>query len=134
MARELDFLRVDQLELLVEDVGPLVEPPFLFAEVASNSIDLDLEVFATLEDFLLGRQLTLLPNRVGLEPGAVEDLVGDSARYFARNHATAYAPASPINTPKSRPTKPFRETPPGRRRPYRKPVKTAEFRPSPRLM
>ncbi len=114
-ARELDFLRVDQLELLVEDVGSLVEPPFLFAEVAANSIDLDLKVLSPFEHVLLGGQFGLLANGVGLEPGGGEDLVGPSARGLGANRAISDAPASPISTPKSRSRKPIRETPPGRR-------------------
>ena len=80
MALSSTSLRVDQLELLVEDVGSFVEPPLLLAEVAANAIDLDFEVFAPLEDFLLGGQFALLANRVGLEPGARENLVGEPAR------------------------------------------------------
>ena len=77
---ELDFFVVDQLELLVEDVGSFVEPPLLLAEVAASSIDLGLEVFAALEDFLLGGQFALLADRVGLELGVGENLVGEPAR------------------------------------------------------
>ena len=54
---ELDFFGVDQLELLVEDVGAFVEPSLLFAKVAADSIDLGLEIFTPFEDLLLGGQL-----------------------------------------------------------------------------
>src|ERR1700679_3849960 len=75
-ADELDFLGIDQLEFLVEDVGPFVEPSFLFAEVAANSIDLNLEILAPLEHFFFGVELGLLSNRVRLEPGRGKDLAG----------------------------------------------------------
>ena len=114
MSRELDFFRVDQLELLVEDVGSLVEPPLLLAEVAAGSIDLGLEVLAPLEDFLLGGQLALPADRLGLERWRWRGSARPARAVFARNRAIRYAPASPISTPKSNPTKPLRETPPGR--------------------
>ena len=53
-AAELVLFPVDQLELLVEDVGSFLEPPLLLAEVAANTIDLGLEILAPFEDFLLG--------------------------------------------------------------------------------
>ena len=50
---ELALLPVDQLELLVEQVGAFLEPPLLLAEVLAVLFDLALELLAALEHLLL---------------------------------------------------------------------------------
>ena len=97
---EVVFLSVDQLELLVEQVGALLEPPFLLAEVAADAIDLGVEILAPLEDFFLGGQRRPGLRIVSASTWALARICSASPRtVFARNRATRYALASPINTP-----------------------------------
>ena len=77
---ELALLLVDQLELLVEQVGALLEPPLLLAELAAGLLDLGVDRLAAAEGLLLGLEVGLLADRLGLAAGVGEDLLGQAAR------------------------------------------------------
>ncbi len=74
---ELLVLPVDRLELLVEEVGALLEPPFVVAELAAGDLDLDVDRIAAAERVLLGLEVGLLANGIGLAVSPGEDLLGE---------------------------------------------------------
>ena len=74
---ELALLLVDQVELLVEQVGAFLEPFLLLAEVLAGLLDLGVDDLAAAEGFLLGLEVGLLADRLGLAAGGGEDLFGE---------------------------------------------------------
>ena len=75
---ELAFLLVDHVELLVEQVGALLEPSLLLAEVAAGLLDLGVDGLAAAEGLFLGLEVGLLADRLGLAAGVGEDLLGEA--------------------------------------------------------
>ena len=72
------FLPVDQVELLVQQVGSLLEPLLLLAQILARLVHLAIELVAVLEQLFLGLELRLHADRLGLAVGIGEDLVGKS--------------------------------------------------------
>ena len=74
------LLAVDQFELLIEQVGPLLQPLLLLAGLAAHRVGLGLELLAAAEHLLLGGEVGLAADGLGLAPGLGEDRLGDPAR------------------------------------------------------
>ncbi len=74
------LLAVDQVELLVEQVGPLLQPLLLLADLAAHRVGLGLELLAAAEHLLLGGEVGLAADGLGLAPRLGEDRLGDPAR------------------------------------------------------
>ena len=77
---ELAFAAMDQLQLLVEQVGPLLEPFLLLPEDLAALFRLGLDRLAAAEGLVLRPEFGLLLDRLGLQPRLVQDFLGQAAR------------------------------------------------------
>ena len=77
---ELAFAAMDQLQLLVEQVGPLLEPFLLLPEDLAALFRLGLDRLAAAKGLVLRPEFGLLLDRLGLQPRLVQDLLGQAAR------------------------------------------------------
>jgi hypothetical protein len=77
---EFAFLDVDDVELLVEQVGAFLQPLLLGAQVAAQGVGLGVEGFAAAEGLFLGVEVRLAADGLRLAVGVGDDLLGVPAR------------------------------------------------------
>src|SRR5262249_35044148 len=75
---ELALLVVEQLELLVEQVGPLLQTLLLVAECAACLLGLGVEGLPAAEGLFLRAEVGFLAERLGLAAGVGQDFGGDA--------------------------------------------------------
>ncbi len=77
---EVAFLPVDMIELLIEQVGPLLQSLLLLADLPAHRISLDLDLLPAAQGLFLAGQVGLPTDGLRLAMGLGDDLFGHPAR------------------------------------------------------
>ena len=103
---DFPFLPVEQVELLVEQVGPLLDPPLLLANVLAGVSTSRSSSSRRFRSSSLALKLRLHADRLCLAVGVGKNLVGKPPGRLGAEPSPTYMPASPPSMPTISPISP----------------------------